>query len=80
MRNTEPIDTRTERRLSGSHESVVSAMASMPNAAADLKMAPILVVSTTPWMTAMRCAVRQMSAIVGRAGRSMAHSTPRVSV
>ena len=50
----------------------------MPRAAADRKMAPMLVESTTPSSTAMRRAPAQTSSTAGRAGRRMAHSTPRV--
>ena len=50
-RNTDPIDTRTARRFSGSHELLVSSTASMPKAAAERKMAPMLVVSVTPSIT-----------------------------
>ena len=79
-RNTEPMDTRTARRLSGSHELRVSSTASMAKAAAERKMAPMLVVSTTPSMTTMRRASLQISLTAGSAGRRMAQSTPRVSV
>ena len=48
MRNTDPIETRMARRLSGSHESVESTMPSIPRAEAALKMEPMLVASTTP--------------------------------
>ena len=50
----------------------------MPRAAADRKMAPMLGESTTPSSTAMRRAPTQTSSTAGRAGRCMAHSTPRV--
>lgn len=46
-RKTVPIETRTARRFRGSQELRVNSTASMPRAAAERKMAPILVVSTT---------------------------------
>ena len=52
----------------------------MPNAAAERKMAPMLVVSTTPSITAMRLAFWHTSSTLFGAGRRMAHSTPLVSV
>ena len=41
-------------RFNGSHEEGVRNTASIPNAAADRKMAPIFVVSTTPSMMTVR--------------------------
>ena len=52
----------------------------MPKAAAERKMAPMFVVSTTPSITAMRWAFRQTSSTGFGIGRRMAHSTPRVKV
>ena len=60
-RNTEPIDTLTDRRFSGSQEVGVSSTPSMPSAAADLNMAPMLVVSVTPSITTMRRELRHTS-------------------
>ena len=79
-KKTVPIDTRIDRRFRGSHELVVSKTASMPKAAADRKIAPMLVVSTTPSIKAMRLAVRQIVSTVGNSGLRMAQSTPRVKV
>ena len=77
-KNTDPIDTRTARRLSGSQELRVSRTASMPNAAAERNIAPMLVVSTTLSMTTMRRALQQTSSSARGCGRRMAQSTPRV--
>ena len=52
IRKTAPIETLTARRFNGSQELRVSNMASIPRAAAERKIAPMLVVSTTPSMTA----------------------------
>ena len=79
-RKTLPMETRTARRLSGSHELRVSSTASMPSAAAERNMAPMLVVSTTPSMTTMRLALWHISSTGGSMGRCIAHSTPRVRV
>ena len=79
-RNTDPIDTLTARLLSGSHESAVTSTASMPSAAAERKMAPMLVLSTTPSITATLWASPHTSLTVGMDLRRMAHSTPRVRV
>lgn len=57
-RNTDPMDTRTARRLKGSQLLGVSNTPSIPNAAAERKIAPIFVVSTTPSMTTTRRAFR----------------------
>ena len=78
IRKTVPIDTLTARRFSGSQELRVSSTASIPKAAAERKIAPMLVVSTTPSITTMRRAPRQTSAILRTAGRRMAQRTPRV--
>ena len=77
-RKTVPIDTLTARRFNGSQELRVSSTASIPRAAAERKIAPMLVVSTTPSITTMRRASRQTSAILRTAGRRMAQRTPRV--
>ena len=77
--NTVPMLTRTARRHSGSQQEGVTSTASMFNAAALRKMAPMLVESTMPSSTATRRALRQTSATVGSRGRCIAHSTPRVS-
>ena len=79
-KKTLPIDTLTARRLSGSHDVGVSKTASTPMAAAERKMAPMLVVSVTPSMTATRLAPWHTSSTVGAGRRRMAHKTPRVSV
>ena len=79
-RKTEPIDTRTARRLSGSHELEVSSTASMPSAAAERKIDPTLVASTTLSTTTTLLAPRHTYATVGVSLRRMAQSTPRVSV
>ena len=79
-RNIAPIDTLTARRLSGSQEFRVSKTASMPRAAAERKIAPMLVVSTTPSITTIRLASRHTSSTLLNSGRRMAQSTPRVSV
>ena len=77
-RKTVPIDTLTARRFNGSQELCVSNTASIPKAAAERKMAPILVVSTTPSITTMRRASRHTSSMLRIAGRRMAQRTPRV--
>ena len=74
-----PIETRTARRFSGSHDVGVSSTASMPKAAAERKMAPMFVVSTTLSMTTMRRAPWQTDSTLRGWGRRMAQSTPRVS-
>lgn len=68
------------RRLSGSHDVGVSITASMPSAAADRKIAPILVVSTTESITAILCDSVHSNDVAVGSGRRMAQSTPRVSV
>ena len=78
-RNTVPIETLTARRLSGSQESSLSTTASTPKAAAERKMAPMLVVSVTPWITHTFLALRHVSSSAGLGLRRMAQSTPRVS-
>ena len=77
-KKTVPIETRTARRFRGSQELRVNSTASMPRAAAERKMAPILVVSTTPSITTIRRAPRQTSSILFGTGRRMAQRTPRV--
>ena len=52
----------------------------MPRAAALRKIAPMLVVSTTESMTAMRRALVHTCSTDGNCGRRMAQSTPRVRV
>ena len=80
IRKTEPIETLTARRFNGSQELRVNNIASIPKAAAERKMAPILVASTTPSMTTIRRAFRHTSSALGSARRRMAQRTPRVSV
>ena len=80
IRKIEPIETRTARRLKGSHELLVNSIPSIPSAAAERKIAPIFVVSTTPSIMAMREAVLQMLSTEGRVERFIAHKTPRLSV
>ena len=60
-RKTVPIETRTARRLSGSQLVGVSRTESTPRAAAERNMAPMLVVSVTPSITATREAVAHSS-------------------
>ena len=79
-RNTDPIDTLTERRFNGSHDESVSSTPSIPKAAAERKMAPTFVESTTPSITTTLLASRQMLSTLRSPGRRMAHSTPRVNV
>ena len=79
-RNTLPIDTRTARRLSGSQAVRDSTTASMPKAAAERKIAPMLVASVTPSITHTRAASRTTSATDVSGRRRMAQSTPRVRV
>ena len=76
---TVPILTRTARRYSGSPQVGVTSTASMFSAAAERKMAPMLVESTMPSRTATRRALAHTASTLGRGGRRMAHSTPRVS-
>ena len=80
IRKTDPIETLTARRFNGSQELRVSNMASIPRAAAERKIAPMLVVSTTPSMTAIRRAPLHISSTLFGVGRCMAQRTPRVSV
>ena len=80
MRKTEPIETRIARLFKGSHEVGDRSMASIPSAAAERKIAPIFVVSTTPLITMIRLACRQIYYKSGNRGRCMAHRTPRVKV
>ena len=80
IRKTDPIETLTARRFNGSQELRVSNMASIPRAAAERKIAPMLVVSTTPSMTAIRRAPLHISSTLFDVGRCMAQRTPRVSV
>ena len=70
--------TRDARRYRGSLPALVSSTASMPSAAAQRKIAPRLVGFMTFSSTAMRRAPAQTSSNVGRGGRRMAHSIPRV--
>ena len=79
-RNTEPIDTRIDRRLSGSQLWRVSSTASTPRAAAERNMAPMLVVSVTASITATSLAPAVTSDAGRGVGRRMAQSTPRVRV
>ena len=53
-KKTLPIDTLTARRFNGSQELRVSNTASIPRAAAERKIAPILVASTTLSITTIR--------------------------
>ena len=78
--NTVPILTLTARRLRGSQLSGVNNTPSTPKAAADRNIAPMLVVSQTPSITASRRASRQISSTEGKTGRSKAQRTPRVRV
>ena len=80
IRKTDPIETLTARRFNGSQELRVSNMASIPRAAAERKIAPMLVVSTTPSMTAIRRAPLHISSTLFDVGRCMAQRTPRVSI
>ena len=48
IRKTEPIETLTARRFNGSQELRVNNIASIPKAAAERKMAPILVALPRP--------------------------------
>ena len=57
IQKTAPIDTLTARRFNGSQELRLSNTASIPNAAAERKIAPILVASTTPSITTIRRAL-----------------------
>ena len=79
-RNTVPIDDSHSPAVQGSQDVGVTSTASIPRAAAERKMAPILVVSTTPSITATRLALQHTSSTLGGAGRRIAQSTPRVSV
>ena len=77
-RNTLPMLTRAARRYRGSLPAAVSSTASTFRAAADRKMAPMLVGFMMFSSTAMRRALAQTSATEGSRGRRMAHSIPRV--
>ena len=77
--NTVPMLTRTARRHRGSQQEGVTSTASMCSAAAERKMAPMLVESTMFSSTATRRASRHRASTGGRAGRQKAASTPRVS-
>ena len=77
-KKTAPIDTLTTRRFNGSQELRVSNTASIPRAAAERKIAPMLVASTTLSMTTMRRASRHTSSMLRGSGRRMAQRTPRV--
>ena len=79
-RKTDPMETLTALRLSGSQDVGVSNTASIPSAAAERKMAPIFVVSTTPSTTTILWAWRHTSSTGSADFRRMAQSTPRVSV
>ena len=72
--------TRTARRVSGSQHVGLSSTASMPSAAAERKIAPMFVASTTLSSTAIRFAPAMTSVGLFGAGRRIAHRTPRVSV
>ena len=78
IKKTDPIDTLTARRFNGSQELRVNNTASIPRAAAERKIAPTLVLSTTPSITTMRRAFRQTSSTLRNTGRYIAHNTPRV--
>ncbi len=75
---TQPIETRTARRESGSAQRGESTTASAPRAAAFLKMAPTLVTSTRSSSTATWRAPRTTSSTGRGAGRDIAQSSPRV--
>ena len=77
-RNTLPMLTRAARRYSGSLPAAVSSTASTFRAAAERKMAPMLVGFMMFSSTAMRRAPAQTSSTEGSRGRRMAHSIPRV--
>ena len=77
-KKTAPIDTLTTRRFNGSQELRVSNTASIPRAAAERKIAPMLTASTTLSITTIRRASRHTSSILRGAGRRMAQRTPRV--
>ncbi len=70
--------TRLARRYRGSLPAAVSRTASMPSAAAERKIAPMLVGFITFSSTAIRRARVQISSTVGSGGRRMAQSMPRV--
>ena len=70
--------TRLARRYRGSLPAAVSSTASIPNAAAERKMAPMLVGFITFSSTAIRRDLAQISSTVGSGGRRMAQSIPRV--
>ena len=70
--------TRLARRYSGSLPAAVSSTASIPNAAAERKIAPILVGFITFSSTAIRLERAHSASTAGSGGRRMAHSIPRV--
>ena len=67
---TVPIETRIDRRESGSAQVGAKRTPSTPNAAADLKSAPMLDTSTSPSTTAMREELERMSSALAGRGRS----------
>ena len=79
--NTVPIDTRAARRNSGSWHEGVTSTASMPSAAAERKMAPMLVELPMSSSTAMRRApvAAMSSGTLGSAGRSKTASALRTT-
>ena len=78
--NTVPMLTRIARRYSGLLHPGVSSTASIPRAAAERKIAPILVGFTTFSRTAILRAFLHTSTISGNAGRRIAQSIPLVSL
>ncbi len=75
--NTAPMETLTLRRYSGSAQSGDNSTASMPRAAAERKIAPMLVWSFTDSMTTTRRAERSSSPAVGSGLRCMEARAPR---
>ena len=74
---TVPIETRIERRYSGSAHCGVTSTASTPSAAAERNIAPTFMWSTMSSSTATVRASRSRSAAAGSSGRCIAASAPR---
>ena len=74
---TVPMETRIERRYSGSAHCGVTSTASTPSAAAERNIAPTFVWSTMSSSTATVRAPSSSSATPGSSGRCMAASAPR---
>ena len=78
--NTVPMLTLAARRYNGSLQPPVNNTASIPNAAAERKIAPTFVGFTTFSRTAMRLAFPHKSSIFGNALLRMAQSIPLASL